>query len=186
MDQTDQMAGLAAVMPEAPDFSSLPVRIQVGTTPLFGVILMLAGGILPLMIWFVLSVIGWIAEVPDAWFWIKLVFVVIPLAALPVGWWIFKSKTVVEIGENSVRQDRVTPMGQSSWEAPLAEYTGLIFKSVLPSSRSQDRVPRYVVEMQHPDPDKRPRLTHTKDEAMARVMLDNIARLTGLAIDDQT
>ena len=51
---------------------------------------------------------------------------------------------------------------------------------VMPSTTSQDRVPRFAVELVHPDVGKRARLTHTKDEHLARQVLDRVILLTGL------
>ena len=184
MTDKDALAGLEALMPEAPDFSGLPVTVQVGSTPLFGVILIVAGGLMPIAMFLILTLIGWIAEVPPAWFWIKTAFAVIPLLALPWGWWILKSMSRVRIGPDSVRYERVTPLGRKVWEAPLAEYTGMVMREVLPSSRAVERVVHFAVEMDHPNPRRIARLTHTKDKALAQVMLDKIAGLTGLAVRD--
>ena len=173
---------LAALAPDIPDMSKLPVRLTLGATPLFGALLMLAGGLLPLVIFVILTLIGWVAEVPAAWFWIKVVFAAIPLLALPWGWWVLRSRTTVEIGAETVAWQRRTPLGTRSWQAPLAEFRGFRLRTVLPSSTSQDRVARFAVEMDHEDADRRPRLTHTRDEHLARQVQARLAALTGLPV----
>ena len=124
--------------------------------------------------------IGWVSDVPPEWFWIKLVFVAIPLLALPWGWWVLKSRTTVEITAEQVTWQRTTPLGQRQWQAPLTEFAGLRLRKVLPSTTSQDRQARYAVELDHAE--RKPRLTHTKDERLARQVLDRVSALTGLAI----
>ena len=166
--------------PEIPELSELPIRMTLGATPLFGALLILAGGLAPLAIFFVLTLIGWIADVPPAWFWIKTVFIAIPVLALPWGWWVLKSRTNIEIGAKTVVWERRTPLRYRSWEAPLAEFDGFQMRKVMPSTTSQDRVPRFAVELVHPDVGKRARLTHTKDEHLARQVLDRVILLTGL------
>lgn len=171
---------LAALAPEIPEMSALPVRMTPGATPLFGALLILAGGLFPLVIFLILTLIGWIADVPPAWFWIKMVFVAVPLLALPWGWWVMKSRTAIEIGADEVHWERRTPLGTRSWTAALAEFRGFRMVAVMPSSTSSDRVPRYMVEMDHADPGKRPRLTHTKDRDLAAQVQARLVSLTGL------
>ena len=171
---------LAALAPEIPEMSELPVRMTLGATPLFGALLILAGGFFPLVIFLILTLIGWIADVPPAWFWIKTVFVVVPLLALPWGWWVLKSREAIEIGAETVHWEKRTPLGTRSWQAPLAEFRGYRLRAVMPSSTSSDRVARYQVEMGHPDPDKRPKLTHTKDRNLAAQVQARLVSLTGL------
>lgn len=171
---------LAALAPDIPDLSKLPVRMQLGSTPMFGAVLMLAGALGPVVIFLILSLLGWIAEVPPAWFWIKTGFACIAFLALPWGWWVFKSRTTIEIGAETVHWERRTPLGARSWQAPLAEFRGFRMLRVMPSSTSQDRVPSFVVELVHPDPDKRPGLTHTRDQHLAQQVLERMVSLTGL------
>jgi len=175
---------LRAVMPPEPDFSQLPVVIPIGSTPLFGVALIVAGAIFPVVVFLILSLIGLaMAEKPAEWFWIKTIFSLIPILVLPWGWWVLRSRTTVEIGEETVRRVRKTPLGTSGWTERRAAFNGLAFTRVLPrASSGVDRFPRWVVVLDHPDRARATALTYTEDQAKAREVLDGLVRLTGMPV----
>jgi len=179
--ETGQSA-LERMMPPEPDFTRLPLVLHIGSTPLLGVVLIMAGGFFPVVIFIVLTLIGLVSDVPPAYFWIKTAFAVIPVPALLCGWWVLKSRTLIEFDTETVRWARVTPLGEGAWSEPLSSFGGLVFRKVLPKSTTQDRFASWVVELDHPDRHRRPRLANTQDQDKARQMLDGVARLTGLPV----
>ena len=165
---------------DRPDFSQLPVTMQVSATPLFGVLLILAGTVFPIVIFLIFTGIELVAETPAGFFWIKTVFALIPFLAVPWGWWVLKSRTTIEISENAVTRTRTTPFGTHRWSEPMTAYEGLRLDKVLPYSNAQERVPSWVVRLVHPDADRCAGLTHTQDRDLAEDVRLNLLRLTNL------
>ena len=72
----------------------------------------LAGGFMALM--------GVVGDMPDNWGWIGLAFACFPLLALPWGWYVIRSRTIVRIDVDRIEYLRATPFRKNHWNAPLA------------------------------------------------------------------
>ncbi|MCR8725907.1 hypothetical protein [Frigidibacter sp. ROC022] len=178
MSQSDRLANL---VPPGPDLSALPTSFHIGGTPLFGLVLIAAGVIGPLVIGGILGLIGLVAQgLPAAWGWIVLAFAAGPLLAIPWGWWIMNSRTVVELGPETVSYHRKTPLRGTSWEAPLSEYTAVVYRRVLPPSSSKTGTTRHGVELRHGAGKHTVRLVQSSEEGLARATQARLAELTGL------
>lgn len=176
MNLTDK---IAALVPEDPDLSRLPVVFHPGPTRLYGVMLIIGGIIGPVAIGGVLGLMGLVADVPDGWGWIVLGFAAIPLLAIPWGWLVIRTLTVVRIAPELVEYRRITPFRQTAWEAPLSDYTSILYRPVLPSSRSRAGVIMHAVDLVHRGGNDL-RLVLATDEALARDTQAKLAALTGL------
>jgi len=176
-----QRNSLSSLVPPDPDLSGLPVTFYIGGTPLFGLVLIIAGIAGPVVVGGILGLIGLVAQgLPDSWGWIVLGFAAIPLLAIPWGWWVMRSRTTVEVGPEDVSYRRETPLGKRSWQAPLAEYTEVVYRKVLPPSRSQAERTMHGVELLHGPGQRGVRLVQATDEALARFTQARLAALTGL------
>ncbi len=172
---------LSNFVPPDPDLSSLPVDFHVGGTPLFGLVLMIAGIIGPIVVGGILGLLGLIATgLPESWVWIVLGFAAIPLLAIPWGWWVMHTTTVVRIGAESVGYRRTTPLGSSAWQAPLAEYTAVVYRLLLPPSTAKGESSKHGVELRHGPGRRDVRLVAATEEALARGTQVRLAALTGL------
>jgi hypothetical protein len=176
---------LAAFVPPDPDLSRLPVTFHIGGTPLFGLALIIAGILGPLVVGGVLGLIGLVAVgLPDSWGWIVLGFAAIPLLAIPWGWWVMRTKTVVQVDVDLVAYRRDTPFRTTKWQAPLSEYTAIAYRKVLPPSRNMADVTMHGVELWHGEGEHNVRLVQATDETLARDTQEQLARLTGLKVEE--
>jgi len=176
---------LSALVPPEPDLSGLPVSFHIGGTPLFGLALMIAGLAGPFVVGGFLGLIGLVAVgLPDSWGWIVLGFAALPLLAIPWGWWVMHSRTVVQVDADLVRYQRDTPLRTTRWQAPLSEYTAVAYRLVLPSSRSKAGVTMHGVELWHDRGDHDVRLVQATEEALARDTQTRLAQLTGLPLKE--
>lgn len=181
----NQRNRLADLVPPDPDLSALPVTFHIGGTPLFGLVLIAAGGIGPFVVGGILGLIGLVAQgLPASWGWIVLGFAAIPLLALPWGWWVLHSRTVVEVGPSAVRYRRETPLTTTRWQAPLADYTGVVYRMILPPSNSKAGTTRHGVELRHGPGAHTVRLVQATDAPLAREIQARLADLTGLPASD--
>jgi len=172
---------LSALVPPNPDLSRLPVTFHIGGTPLFGLVLMIAGIGGPFVVGGVLGLIGLVAVgLPDSWGWIVLGFAALPLLAIPWGWWVMHTRTVVQVGADLVSYQRDTPLRTTRWQAPLSEYTAVAYRKVLPPSRSKAGVTMHGVELWHNRGEHDVRLVQATEEALARDTQTRLAHLTGL------
>ena len=175
---------LRALVPPDPDFSRLPVTFYIGGTPLFGVVLIIAGIIGPFVVGGMLGLIGLVAVgLPDSWGWIVLGFAAIPLLAIPWGWWVLHTTTVVQVGADTVSYLRNTPLRATRWQAPLSEFTTVAYRKVLPPSRAKAGVTMHGVELWHGRGERDVRLVQATDEALARDSQAKLAHLIGLPME---
>ncbi len=132
--------------------------------------------------------IGLVAvDLPDSWGWIVLGFAAIPLLAIPWGWWVMHTKTVVQVGADLVTYRRDTPLGTTRWQAPLSEYTAVVYRKLLPPSRSKAQTTMHGVELWHGGGEKRDvRLVQATEEALARETQVRLAKLIGLPVEEGT
>jgi len=176
---------LSALVPPDPDLSRLPVTFYVGGTPLFGFALVLAGVLGPFVVGGVLGLIGLVAVgLPDSWGWIVLGFSAIPLLAIPWGWWVMHTKTVVQIGADMVTYRRDTPVRTTRWQAPLSEFIAITYRKVLPPSRSKAEVTMHGIELRHGRGEHNIFLVQATDETLARDTQQQLAGLTGLRMEE--
>lgn len=175
----DFAAKIATLVPEDPDLSHLPVVFHPGPTRLFGVMLIAAGVLGPVVVGGILGLIGLVADVPDVWGWIVLGFAAIPLLAIPWGWFVIRTVTVVRISADQVAYRRVTPLRRTAWELPLSDYSTIIYRTVLPSSNAKAGVTTHAVELVHRGGNDL-RIVQATDEALARDTQAKLAALTGL------
>lgn len=176
---------LSAFVPPDPDLSQLPVTFHIGATPLFGVVLIIAGIVGPFVVGGILGLIGLVAVgLPDSWGWIVLGFAAIPLLALPWGWWVLHTKTVVQVGADLVTYRRDTPIRTTKWQAPLSEYTAIAYRKVLPPSRSKAEVTMHGIELWHIRGEHDVRLVQATEETLARDTQEQLAKLTGLPMEE--
>lgn len=176
---------LSALIPPEPDLSSLPVDFYPGPTALFGVILMLAGVVGPIVIGGFMALMGLVGDMPDNWGWIGLGFACIPLLALPWGWYVIRSRTIVRIGADQVEYLRVTPLGATRWNAPLAEFSAFAYRKLLPPSRSKSGTTQHGVELCHNTGARDILLVSASDEALARHVQTSMCNLTKLKAEDR-
>lgn len=175
----DIAAKIAALVPQDPDLSRLPVVFHPGPTRLFGVMLIIGGLIGPVVVGGILGLLGLIADVPDSWGWIVLGFAAIPLLAIPWGWLVIRSVAVVRISADLVEYRRVTPFRRIAREAPLSDYTAIMYRPVLPPSSARAGVTMHAVELLHRGGDDL-RIVLATDESLARETQAGLAALTGL------
>ncbi len=177
--------GLSAFVPPDPDLSRLPVTFHIGATPMFGLALIIAGIVGPFAVGGILGLIGLVAVgLPDSWGWIVLGFAAIPLLALPWGWWVIHTKTVVQVDVDLVTYRRDTPLRTTKWQAPLSEYTAIAYRKVLPPSRSKAEVTMHGIELWHGPGEHDVRLVQATEEILARDTQEKLAKLTGLPMDE--
>ena len=173
----------ALALPE-PDLSRLPVDFHVGSPPMFGAALMIAGVVGPFVVGGIFGLLGLVGDMPANWGWIVLGFAAIPLLALPWGWFVMHSRTIVRVGEDRVEYLRTTPLGTRRWEEKLSSFTAIAYRKVLPPSSSTGEDTRYAVELLHPDGKRNVRLVKASDEAPAYHVQKRLAELTGIAMTE--
>jgi hypothetical protein len=180
---TEQNA-LSAFVPPEPDLSKLPVDFYPGPTPLFGLILMLAGVLGPIFILLTLGTLWLFRAEGEEWGWVVLVFAAIPLLGFPWGWWVIRSRTIVRVGAETVEYMRVTPLRTSRWDAPLGQYSAVAYRLLLPPSSSKAGETYHAVDLIHRGGERTVRLVQASQEAMARDVQARLAALTGLPAED--
>lgn len=176
---------LAALTPPEPDLTGLPVDFYPGATPLFGVALMVAGVLGPFVVGGFMALMGLVGDMPDNWGWIGLGFACIPLLALPWGWYVIHSRTIVRIGTDQVEYLSVTPFRRTRWNAPLSEFSAFAYRKILPPSRSTGENTRHGVELCHGTGERDILLVISSEEALARHVQTRMSVLTGLKAEER-
>lgn len=172
---------LSALVPPEPDLSALPVVFHPGPTPLFGVVLMLAGVFGPIAVGGILGLIWLVGDLPGP---VVAIFAGIPLLALPWGWYVIRSRTIVRVGAETVEYMRVTPLRTRRWDAPLGQYSAVAYRKLLPPSRSKAGDTFHAVDLIHRGGERNVRLVRASEEGLARAVQGRLAALTGLAAED--
>jgi hypothetical protein len=172
---------LSALVPPEPDLTRLPVVFHPGPTPLFGVVLLIAGVLGPVLVGGILGLLWLVSDLPG---FIVPVFAAIPLLALPWGWWVIRSRTIVRVGAETVEYMRVTPLRTRRWDAPLGQYSAVAYRKLLPPTSSKAGETFHGVDLIHRGGERTVRLVQASQEAMARDVQARLAALTGLPAED--
>ena len=178
-------SALRAFVPPDPDLTRLPVDFFPGPTPFHGIILMLAGVLGPIFVGGFLGLMGLVGDMPDNWGWIVLGFACFPLLALPWGWYVIRSRTIVRIGAEEVEFLRFTPFRKTRWNAPLSQYKAVAYRKVLPPSTTKAERILHGVELIHETGAWDVTLVQASDEALARDVQTRLAALTGLSAEER-